>query len=158
VNGAPWLRHAADGGNPSAQLVLAQDLLARASGAAEPAQARALLAQAARSDNYYVRKHIVALLATSPFDAVRDPHAALELARRLSSYGIRSDPQLYETVAAAYAANGDFRNAAAQQQLAVQKARELRWDTRTMAQRLEDYRRGTAWHGDLFAGVQVPLP
>jgi TPR repeat protein len=153
TRGAVWLRHAADGGNAAAQLLLAADLLAGAPGASQTAQARTLLAQAARSNNYYVRKHVIALLATSPLDAVRDPHAALELASQLGAGPIRTDPQLYETVAAAYAANGDFRNAAAQQQLALQKARELRWDTRTMAQRLDDYRRGTAWRGDLLAAL-----
>ena len=153
ANGAVWLRHAAARGNAAAQLLFAEDLLAGTAGAAQVEQARALLAQAARADSYYVRKHVVALLATSPLDAVRDPHTALELASQLAAGPIRTDPQMYETVAAAYAANGDFKNAAAQQQLAVQKARELRWDTRTMAQRLDEYRRGTAWHGDLFAAL-----
>lgn len=153
ANGAVWLRHAAAGGNAAAQLLLAQDLLAGAPSAPQAAQARALLAQAAHADNYYVRKHIVALLATSPLDAVRDPRAALELARQLAAGAIRVDPQMYETVAAAYAANGDFKNAAAQQQLAVQTARRLHWDTRTMAQRLEEYRRGSAWRGDLLAAL-----
>jgi TPR repeat protein len=148
-----WLRHAADGGNAAAQLVLAQDLLAGSPSAAQTTQARTLLAQAARADSYYVRKHVVALLATSPVDAVRDPHAALELARQLAAGAIKVDPQMYETVAAAYAANGDFKNAAAQQQLAVQTARGLHWDTRTMAERLEEYRRGTAWRGDLLAAL-----
>jgi len=153
ADGAVWLRHAADGGNAAAQLVLAQDLLAGRPSAAQTAQARSLLAQAARADSYYVRKHVVALLATSPVDAVRDPHAALELARQLAAGAIRFDPQMYEAVAAAYAANGDFKNAAAQQQLAVQTARGLHWDTRTMAERLEEYRRGTAWRGDLLAAL-----
>jgi uncharacterized protein len=153
ANGAVWLRHAAGGGNAAAQLLLAEDLLAGAPNAAQAAQARELLAQAARADSYYVRKHVAALLATSPLDAVRDPHTALELASQLAAGPIRTDPQMYETVAAAYAANGDFRNAAAQQELAVQKARGLRWDTRTMAQRLDEYRRGTVWRGDLLAAL-----
>ena len=153
ADGAVWLRHAADGGNAAAQLLLAQDLLAGTPSASQTAQARALLAQAARADSYYVRKHVVALLATSPLDVVRDPHAALELARQLAAGAIKVDPQMYETVAAAYAANGDFKNAAAQQQLAVQTARGLHWDTRTMAERLEEYRRGTAWRGDLLAAL-----
>ncbi|HEY6824981.1 MAG TPA: hypothetical protein VI195_11105, partial [Steroidobacteraceae bacterium] len=88
---------------------------------------------------------------TSPLDGVRDPPAALELARALAAGAIRVDPQMYETVAAAYAANGDFKNAAAQQQLAVQTARHLHWDTRTIAERLDEYRRGTVWRGDLLA-------
>ena len=150
-DGGVWLRHAAAGGNAAAQLLLALDLLAGAPGASQVAQARALLAQAARADSYYVRKHVTALLASSPLDAVRDPPTALELARQLAAGEIRSDPQLYETVAAAYAANGDFHDATAQQQLALQKARGLGWNTGPIAERLDAYRHGKTWRGDLLA-------
>jgi TPR repeat protein len=153
ANGEVWLRHAADGGNAAAQLLLAHDLLAGAPSAAQVTQARALLGQAARADNYYVRKHVVALFASSALDAVRDPSAALELARQLADGPIRSDPQMYEVVAAAYAANGDFHNASAQQQLAVDKAKGLSWNTRTLAEQLDAYRHDRAWHGDLLASL-----
>jgi TPR repeat protein len=153
ADGAVWLRHAADGGNAAAQLLLARDLLAGAPSAAQVTQARALLAQAAHTDAYYVRKHVVALLASSPFDAVRDPPAALELAKQLAAGEIRTDPQMYEVVAAAYAANGDFHNASAKQQLAVQKAQGLGWNTGTLVERLDAYRHDRAWHGDLLASL-----
>jgi hypothetical protein len=39
---------------------------------------------------------------------------------------------------------------AAQQQLAIEKARVLDWNTRTMSERLDAYRHGTAWRGALF--------
>jgi len=133
--------------------VLARDLIAGAPSAAQLMQARALLEQASRANAYYVRKHVAALLASSPLDAVRDPEAALGLARQLAAGEIRTDPQMYEAVAAAYAANGDFHNASAQQQLAVQKAQALGWNTRTMAERLDAYRHGRAWRGDLFAAT-----
>jgi TPR repeat protein len=151
TNGEVWLRHAADGGNAAAQLLLARDLISGTADAGQVAQARALLEQAAHADAYYVRKHVVALFAASPLDAVRNPPAALELAQRLSAGEIRSDPQMYEAVAAAYAANGDFRNATAQEQLAVEKASGLRWNTRAMQERLDAYRHGRAWRGDLLA-------
>ena len=151
TDGGVWLRHAAAGGNAAAQLLLAHDLLAGAPSAAQTAQARALLAQAGRADAYYVRKHVTALLASSPLDAVRDPPTALELARQLAAGDIRSDPQMYETVAAAYAANGDFHEASAQQQLALQKARGLGWNTGPIAERLDAYRHGQTWRGDLLA-------
>jgi hypothetical protein len=60
---------------------------------------------------------------------------------------------MYEVVAAAYAANGDFHNASAQQQLAVQKARSLGWNTHTLTERLDAYRHDRAWHGDLLASL-----
>jgi len=151
VNGAVWLRHAADGGSASAQVMLATDLLSADPSAAQAAQARSLLERAATSDSFYVRKHVVALLAASPLDAVRDPGTALGVAMKLAAGEIQSDPQMFEAVAAAYAANGDFRQASAQQQIAVRKARSLGWNTRVMAQRLSAYRGGRPWRGDLFA-------
>ena len=153
ANGEVWLRHAADGGNAAARLRLAQDLLAAVPSASQVTQARALLTEAARANNYYVRKHVVALLASSAPDAVRDPPAALELAKQLAVGAIRSDPQMYEVVAAAYAANGDFHNASAQQRLAVDKAKALGWNTRTLAEQLDAYRHDRPWHGDLLASL-----
>jgi hypothetical protein len=91
------------------------------------------------------------LLASSPLDGVRDPPAALGLAKQLAAGEIRTDPQMYEAVAAAYAANGDFRTATAQQQLAVDKATRLGWTTGAMTARLDSYRHGKAWRGDLLA-------
>ena len=151
VNGAVWLRHAADGGSASAQLMLATDLLSADPTGAQAAQARSLLERAATSDSFYVRKHVVALLAASPLDAVRDPGTALSVATKLAAGEIQSDPQMFEAVGAAYAANGDFRQASAQQQIAIRKARSLAWNTRGMTQRLAAYRDGRPWRGDLFA-------
>ena len=151
ADGAVWLRHAADGGSAAAQWLLARDVLTAAPGAAQVTQARALLEKAAASDSYYVRKHVVALLAASPVDAVRDPPAALGVARQLAAGEIQSDPQMFEAVAAAYAANGDFHNAVAQQQLAVRKAQQLGWNTQAMSERLNAYRGDKPWRGDLFA-------
>lgn len=153
ANGEVWLRHAAAGGNAAAQLLLAQDLLADTPGAAQVTQARTLLGQAARSNAYYVRKHVVALLAGSALDAVRDPPAALALAKQLAAGPIRSDPQMYEVVAAAYAASGDFHSASAQQRLAVDKAKTLGWSTRTLTEQLDAYRHDRVWHGDLLASL-----
>jgi TonB family protein len=152
ADGAVWLRHAADGGNAPAQVLLAGDLLQGNPGAAQITEARALLAKAASADSYYARKHAAALLAASPVEAVRDPRAALDLALKLSAQPIQSDPQMFETIAAAYAASGDFHNAVAQQQRAVGKAQSLGWDTRRMDERLADYRHGRPWRGDLFSG------
>jgi TPR repeat protein len=151
VNGAVWLRHAADGGSAAAQLMLATDLLSADPSGAQAAQARSLLERAATSDSFYVRKHVVALLAVSPLDAVRDPGTALTVAMKLAAGEIQSDPQMFEAVGAAYAANGDFRQASAQQQIAIHKARSLGWNTRVMAERLSAYRGGRPWRGDLFA-------
>jgi TPR repeat protein len=151
LNGAVWLRHAADGGSASAQLMLATDLLNGDPSAAQAAEARRLLERAATADSFYVRKHVVALLAASPLDAVRDPGAALAVAMKLAAGDIQSDPQMFEVIGAAYAAKGDFRQASAQQQMAIRKAQSLAWNTREMAARLSAYRDGRPWRGDLLA-------
>lgn len=151
ASGAIWLQHAAAGGDAAAQLTLARDLLGANPSGAQLAEARALLERAAGSDSYYVRKHVAALLAAAPQDAVRDPATALALAGKLAGGEIQSDPQMFEAVGAAYAASGDFSNAARQQQVAIKKARTLGWDTRAMAQRLASYQHDQPWRGDLFA-------
>jgi hypothetical protein len=58
---------------------------------------------------------------------------------------------MFEAVAAAYAATGDFHHAVAQQELAMRKAQSLGWDTRSMSAKLHAYRSGKPWRGDLFA-------
>ena len=149
ANGAVWLRHAADGGSAAAQLLLATDLLSGGPSAAQ-AQARELLERASSSDSFYVRKHVAALLAASAADPVRDAGTALAVAVKLAAGEIQSDPQMFEVVGAAYAANGDFRAASAQQRIAVRKAQSLGWNTRLMTQRLAAYRDGRPWRGDLL--------
>jgi len=150
ADGSVWLRHAAAGGSAAARLLLATDLLRATPSAAQAAQARELLEQAASSDDYYVSKHVTALLAASPVAAVRDPTTALRVADRLLAGEIHSDPQMFEAVAAAYAANADFQRAAAQQQAAIARARSLGWDTSAMSERLTAYRAGRSWSGDLL--------
>jgi hypothetical protein len=83
--------------------------------------------------------------------AARDPATAQSVAVKLAAGEIQSDPQMFEALAAAAAANGDFQNAVAQQQRALHKAQSLGWDTRLMSERMAAYRAGRAWQGDLFA-------
>jgi len=149
ADGVVWLSHAADGGSASAQVLRAEELLR--AGAAQAAEARALLEKAAASDSFYVRKHVVALLAASAVDTVRDPATALQVAQRLVNDPIQSDPQMFEAVAAAYAAHGDYEAARSQQRQAIHKAQALSWNTAFMSARLEAYRSGKPWYGDLFA-------
>ncbi len=148
--GAAWLSHAADGGEAAAQLALASELAAPGASAAQLAQARALLELAASSDDYYVRKHVAALLAASPFAELRDPATARTLATGLAAGAIQADPQMFEVIAAARAAAGDFRGALTQQRLALSKAYALGWSTQAMEEHLAAYRSGVPWRGDLF--------
>jgi hypothetical protein len=150
ADGSVWLEHAAAAGNAAAQLLLATDLIKGTPSEAQTLKARALLEQAGAADNYYVRKHVVALLAASPLPALRDPPAALALAVKLLAGDIQSDPQMFEAAAAAYAASGDFNNALAQEQLALHKAQSLGWDTHAMNDRLAAYRGRKSWQGELL--------
>ena len=152
VSGAAWLRHAAASGDASAQLALAAELVSASPTEAQSSEARALLERAAAADGYYVRKHVVALLAASPIAALRDPTTAQQVASRLARGDIQSDPQMFEALAAAAAAAGDFAGAVSQQETAIRKARDLAWNTHAMEQRLASYKGGKAWTGDLFAG------
>jgi hypothetical protein len=43
--------------------------------------------------------------------------------------------------------------AASAQQLAVDQAKVLGWNTRTLAEQLDAYRHDRAWHGDLLASL-----
>ena len=151
ANGSVWLKHAADGGSAAARLMQAGDLLAGAPSAADAEKARSLLEQASASDSFYVAKHVAALLAASPLEAVRDPETALKVALRLAEGEIQSDPQMFETLAAAYAASGDFRNAAASERTATRKAEALSWNVSAMRERLAAYRAARPWRGDLLA-------
>lgn len=151
ASGTAWLRHAAAGGDAAAQLTLAEDLVSASPTDSQVGEARKLLESAAGADSYYVRKHVVALLAASPIAALRDSAMAQQVASRLAPGGIKSDPQMFEALAAAAAAGGDFAGAAAQQETAIRKARDLEWNTHAMEERLASYRGGRAWQGDLFA-------
>jgi hypothetical protein len=151
TNGSAWLKAAAAGDDAAAQLALAADLVSASPTAAQVSEARTLLEHAASADDYYVRKHVVALLAASPSAALRDPATAQQVAFKLAVGDIQSDPQMFEALAAAAAASGDFAGAVSQQQAAIRKARTLAWNTHAMEERLASYQGGKAWQGDLFA-------
>jgi hypothetical protein len=154
ANWQRWLRHAAEGGSAPAEADYAAELLHGTPTPEQVAEARALLARAAASTDYYGRKHAVALLAASPMEAVRDPKLALSAANSLvHANEIQSDPQMFEVVAAAYAANHEYGNAVDAQRQAIQKAATLGWNTAAMQERLAAYRHDAPWVGDLYAAL-----
>jgi hypothetical protein len=150
VTGAAWLKHAAAGGDAAAQFLLAIDLLSASPTEAQVGEARKLLQHASGAESYYVSKHVVALLAASPLASLRDPATAQQVASRLSAGGFQSDPQMFEALAAAAAAGGDFAGAVSRQETAIKKAHDLTWNTHAMEERLAAYKSGKAWQGDLF--------
>jgi len=78
-----------------------------------------------------------------------DQALALQIAERLRG-DETLDPQVYEVIASAYAANDRFSDAASYQEGAIKKAQKLNWNTTTMNQRLMDYRAGRRPNSNLF--------
>jgi TonB family protein len=154
----PWLRAAAQSGNGAAQINLAETLVRGTPSPDQLMQARALIEQAAQSDDFYVMKHVAAVLGASPLLALRDPATAQTVAERLMKDSIEADPLKYEAAAVAYAANRKFWEAATGEQLAIKHATQLGWNTGAMQQRLALYRRSQAWTGDLFAAASAGAP
>ena len=64
------------------------------------------------------------ILATDADNAVRNPRRAVELARRAAELTQHNDPDVLDTLAAAYAANGQFDQAIRTAQQALKGARE----------------------------------
>ena len=149
--GMLWLKTAADAGDGAAQLELARQLLMGEPSAQDQTRARALLEQAAQANNYYVEKHLIALMAAAPLAGVHDPATARTVAERLVAWGVEADPQMYVALAAAEASSGDYWKAANTQWTAVKRAKELNWNTQAMEERLALYRKSHPWTGDLFA-------
>jgi hypothetical protein len=159
ANWRVWLRHAAEGGSAAAEADYAAELLRGTATSEQVAQARTFLQRAAAGQDYYGRKHAVALLAASPVVAVRDPQLARSAADTLlHANEIQSDPQMFEVVAAAYAASHEYGNAVAAQHEAIQKALNLGWNTALMNERLAAYRHDAPWVGDLYAGAPGAAP
>lgn len=99
------------------------------------------------------------LLSTWPNASARDGRRAVELAQRAGKLTAWKRPAILDTLAAAYAEIGDFRNAVKWQQAALDFERpDLRHSTRhQMEARLELYRKQTPYHCgcENSAGIQL---
>ncbi len=146
----PWLQQAARGQQIPAKVALAHELLADPS---QPTAAsiKELLQPVIDGDSSYALKHATELLSGVSHPQLRDAVLALRAAQQLGKLDADYDPQVSEAIAAAHAANGDFKRAARFQQRAVKAATELQWNTHSMQERLADYTNSKAWTGDLFA-------
>ena len=77
------------------------------------------------SDDVNVAHNLARLLATVPDAALRDGAAALRLALEVRDRTGGRDPRVLDTLAAAYAATGDFGAARQTAETAVALARQL---------------------------------
>jgi hypothetical protein len=105
-----------------------------------------MLHGAAHADDAFVQLWAAGILATTPIATLRDPGAALEVAR---SMDVKDDPDAGEMLAAALAANGQYADAVREESAAIEAARKLHWTDTLMAQRLAQYAAGKPWIGYL---------
>lgn len=153
-----WLKPAAKG-DANAQIELVHMYLENPDSAAVD-EIKSLLSAAISADSAYTLKHAVALYAAPPLELLRDSAAAMALVPRLKKHDDSLDPHINEAMAAAYAANGDFKNAVIQQERTIKKADKLYWSTAKMDERLAAYKEKRVLTGDLFAvpPTAEPLP
>jgi uncharacterized protein len=147
--GLTWLQMAADAGQADAQTALASYLL-RKNTEDSPIRAQALLDKAAASGHRDGKFYLAGLLATGPDAAHRDPRRALELLEQVKSE-LDYDPIFFEVRAAANAQLGDYAQAQKDQNLALQKAKKLGWNSKDQQARLDSYAASKPWTGNLFA-------
>jgi TPR repeat protein len=119
AEGRRWIERAIAGGSSFAKSVYGQWLASRAGSTREDrARGLALLREAAAGDDPVARNNFAWALCVSAADDVRDPAAGLRIAKVMET-----DPALepgdVDTVAACYAANGDFAAAVRLQQRAI---------------------------------------
>jgi hypothetical protein len=156
---ARWLELAAYGGDPASQLSRARELLGAADpGADARAEAKKLLHDVAASDSVFAVRLAAAILASSPYEDVRDAPVALESLRRLKTGDYDSDPLTSEAFAVALAANGHAAEAVSREEHAIKLAEDYRWNATAMRDRLAAFRKGHAWTGDILQLPPVPPP
>lgn len=141
----PHAQRAAEAGDRDAMLALSNFYSEGAAGL--PLDCRRAVEWIERAEDAgldVARNNRVWLLATCPVDGQRDPPRALELARHLIERRAELHSSELDTVAAAYAANGDFAQAVAWQQDAIARlpADAPAPVAKGMRARLALYRRG----------------
>lgn len=91
------------------------------------------------------------ILATNPSESIRDEKRALELANAICAQSTVSDPSSIDTLAAAFAANGDFGNAVSAATRAVEEAKRTGNESLAgrIGKRLSLYRQGKPYRDTL---------
>jgi serine/threonine protein kinase/Tfp pilus assembly protein PilF len=93
---------------------------------------------------WWIRNSMAWFLCTSKFDAIRDGHAALEMATKACELTGYKTPTCLDTLAAAYAETGQFEAAVKWSERTIELTKD---DARRekFTQRLEQYRAGKPW-------------
>ncbi|MBC8027766.1 MAG: TonB family protein [Steroidobacteraceae bacterium] len=150
AKGVAWLSMAAAAGHAQSQVALANYFVATRTDNTVSAEARKLLELAAAAGDLEAKYRLAGLLATAADLSQRDPARAVELISDLRMH-LDHDPAMHEALAAALAAQGDFKSAIKCQTLALSRAMRLGWATSPQKKRLTDYVAQKTFTGTLFA-------
>jgi TonB family protein len=138
-----WLSRAAQNDYAPAQLLLGR-LLLKLPGAAENEKGVFWLNKAVDNNFVPASMALAWVEATSGKEALRNPGHALKLAEPVyKDYADRVTA--FETMAAAYAATGDFKKAVKFQEDAIEEAEDLEWNLQPLQLRLDAYNNNKAW-------------
>ena len=119
VEGERWLKRAADNGSVEGRSRYGSWLLTHAGDAQTHARGIALLRAAAQDGDLEQVNNLTWYQCVSAFPEVRDPAAGLIAAKRMQREPQSLAPGYLDTVAACYAASGDFATAARLQQQVI---------------------------------------
>lgn len=144
-NGARWIERAIAQGDPEARAAYGSWLIGRPTAAERSRGAGMLEALLAEAQHDGARNNLAWARCVSPHADIRDPAKGLTVARPMED-DPRTEAGAMDTVAACYAATGDFDKAVALQRRAMEmgKVGESDEDS-TMPGRLKLYRAGKAF-------------
>jgi TPR repeat protein len=119
VAGERWLSKAIAAGSLDAKVRYATWLIRRSGDAQSRSRGRALIAEAETAGHFGARNNLAWERCVSPHDDLRDPAAGLVVAKRMESDIDIIDPGAVDTIAACYAAAGDYARAVELQQRVI---------------------------------------
>lgn len=112
AGGRRWLKEAIAAGDDGAKSAYGSWLIKYGPDPASRAEGRKLLTEVEATDDEFSRNNLAWALCVSSYDDVRDPKAGLDFAKRMEAQtAVKLDFAALDTVAACYAANGDFARA-----------------------------------------------
>ena len=139
-----WLQRAADEGLAEAHLLLGNFYYKGEQVNRNQQIAKAHFSAATQAGNLTARNNLAWLLATTTKDQIRNGERALALILPLVQQ--LPSPQHFDTLAAVYAENGQFKRAVSiQKQLLQQGIDQLGFDVQALSERLELYRQAEPW-------------
>jgi TPR repeat protein len=140
-----WLTLASEGDYSLAQLLLGRTLISLHESPEQVQKGLFWINKAAESDFPPAAMTLAWLQSTNGDEKLRNPGNALKLAAGF--YKEYPDQvTALETMAAVYAATGDFKKAVKFQEDAIDEAKELEWNLQQPQLRLDAYKNGKAWY------------